>query len=652
MINPTSTVLTPPQSPTFHHKSFGTSPTSPLNVNSNLNGISTVISLGPQPVNPSILPDHPSHIAPTFGSLISQPVTRTVIVLTVIQSLIALGGKFPDHCTAPSHVYYAGQYSTMLASPFIVPLTPALLTSAQQTLSTALLLAISNFASLALFEERLTAIFSGNGSRIFRNLFIATIALVLMMRQVLGFVFSRALGWQFPQLFFSDSMHECNLGLAPFLFALLVIQALFPESSSNDSKSSSSFWTIRRIYIQVILCLLNVIPKTIVWWAASGLIVGFIVALIISYQRRMGRWGGKVKTSAFEKQQWEDADPIICVEDEEQSVSLIKEIDGEFLESTSTAPSTSHYHDVNSTGAAAVRERKLSFTIYKAVTYILPMILLLLALLTGCNQLHTFKPDVSSELINGVIEPNTPFLFTFVLMTAPRKNGVTYIKETLTSYLDNFPDEAVDPLYSRIQIIVYTHFTDFEGYDEAKAYFDTIPKARKHVKWVREQGSEKNQRKHLVSAIRKIGTSEDSVYLGIMEDDFPFCADGWQKMLNTIYDANQKVPNHCGAFVATGGSGLIFKRSVALTASFILENDVLAHERGEAVSPPDISLQNCMLGKHEYCSSCAGTMVTSRTLLQGHLGYNSSTSGDGYHRSQFQCGWRHPFNGSPAVFTV
>ncbi|KAG0005491.1 hypothetical protein BGZ79_004491 [Entomortierella chlamydospora] len=652
MINPTSTVLTPPQSPTFHHKSFGTSPTSPLNVNSNLNGISTVISLGSQSVNPPILPDHPSHTTPTFGSLLSQPVTRTVIVLTVIQSLVALGGKFPDHCTAPSHVYYAGQYSAMLASPFIVPLTPTLLTSAQQTLGTALLLAISNIASLALFEERLTAIFSGNGSCIFRNLFIAIIALVLMMRQVLGFVFSRALGWQFPQLFFSDSMHECNLGLAPFLFALLVIQALFPESSSNDSKSSSPFWTIRRIYIQVILCLLNVVPKTIVWWAASGLIVGFIVALIVSYQRRMGRWGGKVKTSAFEKQQWEDANPILCVEDEEQSMALIKEIDGEFLESTSTTPSASHYHDVSSTGPAAVRERKLSFTIYKAVTYILPMIFLLLALLTGCNQLHTFRPDVSSELINGAIEPNTPFLFTFVLMTAPRKNGVTYIKETLTSYLDNFPDEAVDPLYSRIQIIVYTHFTDFEGYDEAKAYFDTIPKARKHVKWVREEGSEKNQRKHLVSAIRKIGTSEDSVYLGIMEDDFPFCADGWQKMLNTIYDANQKVPNHCGAFIATGGSGLIFKRSVALTASFILENDVLAHERGEVVSPPDISLQNCMLGKHDYCSSCAGTMVTSRTLLQGHLGYNSSTSGEGYHRSQFQCGWRHPFNGSPAVFTV
>ncbi|KAI7828692.1 hypothetical protein BC939DRAFT_483363 [Gamsiella multidivaricata] len=134
-----------------------------------------------------------------------------------------------------------------------------------------------------------------------------------------------------------------------------------------------------------------------------------------------------------------------------------------------------------------------------------------------------------------------------------------------------------------------------------------------------------------------------------MEDDFPFCAGGWQETLNTIYEANRQVPDHCGVFVATGGSGLIFKRSVALTATFVLENDVLAHERGEVASPPDISLQNCMLGKHDYCSSCAGTMVISKTLLQGHLGYNTSTSGDGYHRSQFQCGWRHPFNGSPAV---
>ncbi|KAG0004478.1 hypothetical protein BGZ65_000286, partial [Modicella reniformis] len=557
---------------------------------------------------------------------------------------MALGGKFPDHCTAPSQVLYAGQYAAMLASPFVVPLTSGLLDSAHQTLVASLLLAMSNLISLGLFEERLTMVFNGNGSRIFRNLFMMIVVLVLALRQLLGFIFSRAMGWQFPPLFFSDSMHECNLGLAPFLFALLVIQALFPESSLPSAfKTPTSFLTFRRIYLQIVLCLLNVIPKTIVWWAGTGLAVGFLVALAVSYQRRMGRWGGKVKTSAFERHQWE-SDPVVLVNEEEQFLFLTKEIDEELQDSFEASPSTPYFNDIDATGPTSIQqERKLSYTLCKAVLYILPVIGILFFILVGCNQLHSFKPDISSDLLNEAIEPQTPFLLTLVLMTAPRKNGASYIKQTLTSYLDNFPDEAVDPLYSRIQIVVYTHFTEFEQYDEAKAYFDTIPKARKHVKWVREEGSEMNQRKHLISAIRKVGTAEDTVYLGIMEDDFPFCAGGWQEMLNTIYEANRQVPDHCGAFITTGGSGLIFKRSVALTATFILENDVRVHERGGLATPPDVSLQNCMLGKHDYCSSCAGTMVVSKTLLQGHLGYNTSTSGDGYHHSQFQCGWRHPF---------
>ncbi|KAI7827025.1 hypothetical protein BC939DRAFT_483610 [Gamsiella multidivaricata] len=136
-----------------------------------------------------------------------------------------------------------------------------------------------------------------------------------------------------------------------------------------------------------------------------------------------------------------------------------------------------------------------------------------------------------------------------------------------------------------------------------------------------------------------------------MEDDFPFCKGGWQEMLNTIYAANEKVQDHCGVFVGTGGSGMIFKRSVALTASFILEGDMQAQAKGLVAPPPDITLQKCLMGEHEYCSSCSGTMVTSKTLLQKHLGYNSSTSGDGYDKNQFQCGWRQPFNGLPDVHT-
>ncbi|KAF9085595.1 hypothetical protein BGX27_003412, partial [Mortierella sp. AM989] len=496
-------------------------------------------------------------------------------------------------------------------------MTPALLDAAQVSLGSSLFLAASNIFSLAIFEDRLTTIFNGDGTRIFRNLFWFMMVLVMVIRQTLGFVFSRSTGWQIPELFFSDSMFECNLGLAPYLFALLTIQPLFPTSSEK----SAFFWKLRRIHVLIVLCLLNVLPKTIVWWAGSGMLVGFFASITILFQRQRGHWGGKVKTSTFEKQMWENEAYEAVMQDEE-----------DFSDSTMTGESVPSF-----------KERKSVASGWTRLAYIFPTFLFILLILVGGNQIHTARTDVANDVLNASVEPKTPYLLTLVLMTAPRSRGATYIKETLTSYLNNFPDEGVDPLYSRIQIVVYTHFTDFPGYDEAKTYFNNIPKARKHVKWVRDEGFEKNQRKHLVTAIRKVGTVEDTVYLGVMEDDFPFCQDGWQEMLNIIYTANQKVPEHCGVFVGTGGSGLIFKRSVALTASFILEGDLQSVAQGLNAPPPDISLQNCLLGDHEYCSSCAGTMVTSRTLLQKHLGYNSSTSGGGYDKNQFQCGWRHPF---------
>ncbi|KAG0248019.1 hypothetical protein BG011_000626 [Mortierella polycephala] len=620
----TTTVPTPPQSPTSYQlKTFASSapPSPPL---------STVIAIGTpgsQPPASSYFPNTPPPPSPSISifGLLSQPVTRIVVALTILMSLVALGGKFPEHCTAPSHVLYAGEYLSLLASPFVIPLKPALLDAAQVGLVSSIALAITNTLSLALFEDHLTAIFNGNGSRVFRNLFLAMMGLIMGLRQLLGFIFSRSTGWQFPNLFFSDTMFECNLGLSPYLFALLIIQSLFPASREK----SVSSWNLRRTHTQLVLCLLNVVPKATVWWGSSGVIVGFAAATLIVYQRRMGRWGGKVKTSAFEKQLWET-----------EVFEAMLEEDDEFTDSTTTGEGPQS------------KEKKNSTTPWKTLAYILPTFFFVALVLFGSNQLHTLRTDVPNDVLNNSIEPDKDYLLTLVLMTAPRKRGTTYIKETLSSYLANFPDEETDPLYSRIQIVVFTHFTDFPGYDDARDYFDRIPKARKHVKWVREEGSEKNQRKHLVNAIRKVGTVEDSTYLGLMEDDFPFCEGGWQEMLNTIYTANQKVKDHCGVFVGTGGSGLIFKQSVALTASFILENDMQTQALGLQTPPPDISLQDCMLGEHELCSSCAGTMVTSRTLLQGHLGYNSSTSSDdGYDKSQFQCGWRQPFNGLPYVHT-
>ncbi|KAF9438820.1 hypothetical protein BGZ76_004420 [Entomortierella beljakovae] len=623
----TINVPTPPQSPTsFQLKTFISSapPTPP---------ISTVVAVGtPGNITPSssssYFPTNSLSTVPSVSlySLSTQPVTRVVIVLTTVMSLVALGGNFPEHCTAPTHVLYSNEILSLLASPFIIPMTPTLMSAGHLSLGSSLFLGVSNILSLSIFEDYLTAIFNGNGQRIFRNLLLIITVLIMALRQLFGFVFSRSTGWQFPELFFSDSMFECNLGLAPFLFALLIVQSLFPD----NGEKTPFFWKLRRTHIQIILCLLNALPKTVIWWAGTGMLVGFLAAILIAFQRQRGHWGGKVKTSTIEKHLWENGMYEPVVQDEE-----------EFSDSTMVGD-----------GAHSYKERKTIASGWTTLVYILPTLFLLAMILLVGNHFHTLTVDVPNDVLNASIEPQTPYLLTNVLMTAPRSHKAAYIKETLTSYLDNFPDEEVEPLYSRIQVVVYTHFTDFPAFDEAKAYFDTIPKARKHVKWVRDDGDEKNQRKHLVTAIRKVATAEETVYLSIMEDDFPFCEGGWQDMLNTIYEANQQVPEHCGIFIGTGGSGLIFKQSVALTASFILERDLQTKSQGLDTPPPDITLQNCMMGQHEFCSSCAGNMVTSRTLLQRHLGYNSSTSGDGYDKDQFQCGWRHPFNGLPYVHTL
>ncbi|CAG8532174.1 12309_t:CDS:2, partial [Cetraspora pellucida] len=60
--------------------------------------------------------------------------------------------------------------------------------------------------------------------------------------------------------------------------------------------------------------------------------------------------------------------------------------------------------------------------------------------------------------------------------------------------------------------------------------------------------------------------------------------------------------------------------------------------------PPDIILQNCLIGKAKGCEECTQTLVTSKVLLMYHIGYNTYTSPDRvYKKQEFQCGWRHPF---------
>lgn len=97
-----------------------------------------------------------------------------------------------------------------------------------------------------------------------------------------------------------------------------------------------------------------------------------------------------------------------------------------------------------------------------------------------------------------------------------------------------------------------------------------------------------------------------------------------------------KALDECMCVLICCCSGLFLKPDIArLTADLLLTY---------ADMPPDIIIQKCLMGQLSECSMCRDTLVTSKTLLMYHIGYNTSTSDDRvYKQDEFQCGWRHPF---------
>jgi hypothetical protein len=123
--------------------------------------------------------------------------TRCTILLSILLS--ALNGWLRVSCTSPKLVLFRGDILGLLLSPFLFDFT------LQGTL-----LFGWNILILGLFESSLSPPLGG--SRSFTRIMAILVVAVCALRQLLGFLFSRATGWALPSLFFSDAMHECNQG--------------------------------------------------------------------------------------------------------------------------------------------------------------------------------------------------------------------------------------------------------------------------------------------------------------------------------------------------------------------------------------------------------------------------------------------------------
>jgi hypothetical protein len=522
---------------------------------------------------------------PVFWPL--PTVTYRVGVVTLIVSLLAALDILPAHCTAPSHVLYQLDISRLLISPFYVPMT-----------FPAVILGAGNLLLLGLFENSLKSVLGG-GTRRFTIYLIFIFAAVLSLRQALGYLFSRCTGWAIPMLFFNDTMHECSDGLAPFLFSLLILQTHRIYDMYVIRYGRQANVSIPKVLLQLTLLLANCLHRNILWWSMTGMIVGLIAAIPGYVQR--------IQISKL---------------DMLNQPSIKKE-------------SQTHMKTFSRTNRRAFLLNALSSL--RVVTLASFFLLIANAIYSHTNYI---SPDTLNELSDD------PYLITFLILTAPRPTNPKFLITTINSYLDHFPENPEPTsVYTRMQIVVYTHFTQHEIYDLAHELISNTVKGQKYVTWIREEGSTRDQPLHMSKALNLMMQKYQSTYIALMEDDFPLCEGVWPDILQVIWEANQRSPDHCGIFIGSGGSGLFLRPNILpqMTDLLVSNQDM----------PPDILMHKCLLGEIPVCSKCANTFVISRTMLMRHLGFNTSTSDTRRHRpDEYQCGWRHPFNGDPNIVTI
>lgn len=126
-------------------------------------------------------------------------ITRYTIALSLLVSAFRFADILSVTCSAPSFVIYRHEWLNLALSPFLFDWSLH-----------GLLVFGWNVLILGLFEESLTHMLGG--TRRFVRVLVSIVISVCLLRQALGYLFSKSTGWAVPLLFFSDSVHECNQG--------------------------------------------------------------------------------------------------------------------------------------------------------------------------------------------------------------------------------------------------------------------------------------------------------------------------------------------------------------------------------------------------------------------------------------------------------
>ncbi|KAI3631278.1 hypothetical protein MIR68_010768 [Amoeboaphelidium protococcarum] len=337
-------------------------------------------------------------------------------------------------------------------------------------------------------------------------------------------------------------------------------------------------------------------------------------------------------------------------------------------QSVFTYTNVSQYqHEILKSNAYQLQQRQLSSSAQFSwkLFHLLGLLLLSFSIYwLSVNRITTQQSWQQKELVRG-FKLEYERLLSVVIMTNHRDGDPDYLLRTLESYdAKLISSNLSDPLFNRVEIIVYTSSTADEHlifniaalkYQD-RSDFRFISRQESNVpEQTRFTSKYLKQRLDFADGIHYALNQSDSYLIMLAEDDMPLCSYFRQQFRSLIHHAFV-VGDHCGAFIGTGGSGILMTRPTALNIVKLLRSkDYLSR-------PVDILIQQCLRGHLPQCSNCVDPrtpnslpwlyeqqprgLLASSTLYMYHIGFDSSTfRGRRYGADAFQCGWRHPFNG-------
>ncbi|CAO3598643.1 unnamed protein product [Absidia cylindrospora] len=352
--------------------------------------------------------------------------TRSIILVSVLISALNACQLIQLNCSSPKYVLFRYEIINLLLSPFLFNFTLH-----------GLVLFGWNVLIMGLFEESLSQ--SLGGTRRFSYIISSIVLAVCTIRQGVGYLFSKSTGWALPTLFFSNSIHECNQGLVPLLFALLVIQSVSIDDKyilifgGNDAQGSNYKLTIRKVSLQLVMLLVNYMVKNILWWTLTELLTGYLATIFIqvTYLAREDD-GYYYLTHPAEDQEYGSSSTTSLSMSSYPLSNNDEDVSAFILSSSSTG--TYSWNGLLN----PYRRTPLWRILWCAIKRGTLVLVITLPLLLICNAYYTREHFMHESTLNNTLNKD-PYLFSFVIMTAPRQYDPPFLTQTLQSYLDQWP---------------------------------------------------------------------------------------------------------------------------------------------------------------------------------------------------------------------